>query len=130
MIIKLNMHFCIQCNNMYYMKLSGGDNNTLVYYCRNCGHENTDLAISDVCVSSTVLKQTTQKYAHTVNEYTKIDPTLPRTNAIRCPNQECESNTKNDVPREVIYLRYDDQNMKYLYVCTVCNTTWKTDEIS
>ena len=27
-----------------------------------------------------------------------------------------------------IYLRYDDANMKYLYMCTVCNTSWKTAE--
>lgn len=122
------MHFCNKCDNMYYMKLSGDDNNTLVYYCRNCGHEDTDLAISDVCVSSTVLRETTQKYVHNVNEYTKIDPTLPRTSSIRCPNQDCESNTKQDAHREVIYLRYDDANMKYLYMCTVCNTSWKTAE--
>jgi len=124
------MHFCIECDNMYYMKLGGDNNSSLVYYCRNCGHEDTDLAISDVCVSKTVLKQTTQKYSHTVNEYTKIDPTLPRTNAIRCPNQNCLSNTDPDHKREVIYLRYDDANMKYLYVCTSCNTSWKTDENS
>ena len=29
--------------------------------------------------------------------------------------------------REVLYIRYDDVNMKYVYVCVHCNTTWKTD---
>ena len=29
--------------------------------------------------------------------------------------------------REVIYIRYDDINMKYVYLCVHCDTTWKTD---
>ena len=33
------------------------------------------------------------------------------------------------VPREVIYLRYDDINLKYIYLCAVCNTIWNTDHI-
>jgi hypothetical protein len=29
---------------------------------------------------------------------------------------------------EVIYMRYDDQQMKYVYLCVECDTVWKTDE--
>jgi hypothetical protein len=29
--------------------------------------------------------------------------------------------------REVIYIRYDDINMKYVYLCVHCDTTWRTD---
>ena len=29
--------------------------------------------------------------------------------------------------REIIYLRYDDINMKYIYLCVHCDTVWKTD---
>jgi hypothetical protein len=32
-------------------------------------------------------------------------------------------------PREVIYLRYDDINMKYIYLCAVCNTIWNTEHL-
>lgn len=28
---------------------------------------------------------------------------------------------------EVVYIKYDDQNMKYLYICTTCNKAWKND---
>jgi hypothetical protein len=28
----------------------------------------------------------------------------------------------------VIYIRYDDDNMKYLYMCVTCDTVWKTDD--
>lgn len=33
------------------------------------------------------------------------------------------------VPREVIYLRYDDIRLKYIYLCAVCNTIWNTEHI-
>ena len=122
------MHFCSQCRNMYYLKL-GEDSNNLIYYCRNCGHEDNQLNTEDVCVSRTQLKRSEQKYSHIVNEYTKLDPTLPRTQTIRCPNQSCSSNSTDDpVQREVLYLRYDDTNMKYIYICAHCDTMWKTDE--
>ena len=32
-------------------------------------------------------------------------------------------------PREVIYLRYDDIRLKYIYLCAVCNTIWNTEHI-
>ena len=62
------------------------------------------------------------------NEYTKLDPTLPRTNTIRCPNSNCETNKTENAEREIIYIRYDDTNMKYVYMCSTCDSMWKTDE--
>lgn len=121
------MHFCTKCNNMYYLKVGEEDGNNLIYYCRNCGHEDATLTAENICVSRTQVRRSEQKYSHIVNEYTKEDPTLPRTTTIRCPNSDCPSNQK-DATREVIYLRYDDTNMKYIYMCAKCDTMWKTDE--
>jgi len=87
------MHFCTNCHNMYYLKIREEDGgNTLNYYCRNCGHEDTNLTAESICVSETQLRRSEQKYTHMINEYTKFDPTLPRINTIKCPNQECISN--------------------------------------
>ena len=228
------MHFCSECHNMYYLKISDDKNgDTLIYYCRNCGHEDTTLTAQSICVSETQLKSGERQYTHMVNEYTKYDPTLPRINTIKCPNQACASNgdkrssadkgkevsiekeevaaaaantseeeelgqsggageqsskkptkkitvkksktvppaaaapaaeslvEKDPTPeaaavvaeavvaeepdtrvkaisvatkintgnseREVIYIRYDDVNMKYVYVCAICDMMWKTD---
>jgi DNA-directed RNA polymerase subunit M/transcription elongation factor TFIIS len=110
------------------------DANSLIYYCRNCGHENDTLTAENVCISDTQIKRSEDQYVHIVNEYTKFDPTLPRINTIDCPNAKCASNVEGHgkgeegeakVDREVIYIRYDDTNMKYIYVCAVCNTSWK-----
>lgn len=205
------MQFCSECHNMYYLKIQDEDENignTLIYYCRNCGHEDTTLSTTNICVSDTQLRSSEKKYTHIVNEYTKYDPTLPRINTIKCPNQECSSNemggggrkktvvgeagpeagpeakaaskakaskskaatskaatSKAETSkaaqaslaaaeenlktileeedaveanavisdsdpnnnREVIYIRYDDTNMKYVYLCVHCDTTWRTD---
>jgi len=66
-----------------------------------------------------------------VNEYTKLDPTLPRVKNIPCPNASCITKTTDGesktVENDVIYLRYDDANLKYVYICANCNTVWKNE---
>jgi DNA-directed RNA polymerase subunit M/transcription elongation factor TFIIS len=112
---------------MYYIRINEDDPNKLVYYCRNCGDENTNLSIENVTVSKLQIKKSEQSFNHIINKYTKLDPTLPRINTILCPNIDCETNTKNK-EREIIYIRYDDTNMKYIYLCSCCDTVWKASE--
>lgn len=123
------MHFCTVCSNMYYIRINADNQNQLVYYCRKCGHEDTSLALENVCVSRTQLKKSEQTFSHIINKYTKLDPTLPRVNNISCPNANCPTN-KDGVEREIIYIRYDDVNMKYVYLCSndECNAVWKVSE--
>jgi DNA-directed RNA polymerase subunit M/transcription elongation factor TFIIS len=117
------MHFCSVCQNMYYIRINADDTNKLIYYCRHCGNEDSTISTGNVCVSKTQLKKSEQSFHHVINQYTKLDPTLPRINNILCPNAECETNTKEKA-REIIYIRYDDKNMKYVYLCSTCNTVW------
>ena len=119
------MHFCKFCNNMYYIRIDGENSNKLVYYCRNCGDE--DEMIDSISISKTHLKQNEQNYSNIINQFTKLDPTLPRINKVKCPNPQCNTNTLNE-EREIIYIRYDDIYMKYVYLCYTCDTVWKTDE--
>ena len=71
--------------------------------------------------------QSETKINHIVNKYTKHDPTLPRIHGVKCPNELCDTNTKNSKP-EIIYMRYNDNEMKYLYICATCDKIWQTDE--
>jgi len=123
------MHFCSQCSNMYYISLDPENPNKLIYYCRNCGNTDTTISITDVNVIQSSAKQKTQDLSNMINKYTKYDPTLPRVNNILCPNEACPTN-KDDVSREIIYMRYDELNMKYLYLCSTCDTVWKTEDKS
>jgi DNA-directed RNA polymerase subunit M/transcription elongation factor TFIIS len=123
------MHFCSKCSNMYYIRINSDDPNSLVYYCRQCGNEDKIIAVDNVCVSKTQIKKSEQSFNYIINKYTKLDPTLPRINNILCPNPDCNTNTKDD-PREIIYIRYDDVNMKYIYLCSTCDTVWNTNDKS
>lgn len=122
------MHFCVNCDNMYYIRISAEDTNKLVYYCRNCGHEDSNLTVDNVTVSKVQLKKSEQQFNHIINKYTKLDPTLPRINHVLCPNSDCATNTVDGTKREIIFIRYDDINMKYVYLCSTCDTVWKTEE--
>jgi DNA-directed RNA polymerase subunit M/transcription elongation factor TFIIS len=109
---------------MYYIRISSDNANKLIYYCRNCGNE--DEMIDNISISQIQLKRSEQKYSHIINQYTKLDPTLPRINKIKCPNDDCSTNTSGE-EREIIYIRYDDVNMKYIYLCSSCDTVWKIE---
>lgn len=123
------MHFCNKCSNMYYIRINENEPNKLVYYCRKCGNEDALLAHTNVCVSKTQIKKTEQSFNHIINKYTKFDPTLPRIDNILCPNADCPTN-KGDKEREIIYIRYDDVNMKYVYLCFHCENVWQINEYS
>ena len=28
--------------------------------------------------------------------------------------------------KEILYIRYDDANMKFVYLCAICDTVWNT----
>jgi len=113
---------------MYYIGISVDDPNQLTYYCRNCKHKDETITQEGVCVLNNQLKKGEQKFNHIINQYTKLDPTLPRIYNMKCPNVECKTNKDEKKITEIIYIRYDDNNLKYLYMCTECDTTWKTNE--
>jgi len=114
---------------MYYISIDADDTNKLIYYCRNCGNKDTTLSVENVTVLKVQLKKSEQEFGHIINKYTKLDPTLPRVSNILCPNGECGTNThEHDKTREIIYIRYDDVNMKYVYMCSTCDTVWKTED--
>jgi DNA-directed RNA polymerase subunit M/transcription elongation factor TFIIS len=125
------MHFCTKCQNMYYISIDPDNENNLIYYCRNCGNKDETLNITNVSVLKVQLKKSQQEFSHIINKYTKLDPTLPRINNILCPNPECITNTNpEEQSREIIYIRYDDLNMKYVYLCCTCDTVWKNERLN
>ena len=135
------MHFCSVCNNMYYISVT--PENELQYYCRNCGNIDNTVASENICVSKLNVKHSTtpQSFSQVVNKYTKLDPTLPRIHTMRCPNDECPSNeggggagagagagAHNKPKSEIIYVRYDEMNLKYVYLCAKCDKVWNTEQ--
>lgn len=66
-------------------------------------------------------------YATLVNKYTFDDPTLPRMR-MPCPNEKCPTQNDTSFASEVIFVRYDDQDMHYLYLCQHCRQCWHKDK--
>ena len=121
------MKFCNKCDNMYYISISGDDENTLTYSCRNCGDIDTTVSNEGLCVLDTHLNGSSMKNVKIVNEVTKMDTTPPRIANMLCPNVKCKSN-KDGAKREldVIYMRYDNSNLKYIYICQYCDNSWNS----
>ena len=116
------MKFCEKCDNMYYIGINTENPNKLTYYCRNCKYVDETITDEGITVTSTQFKKGEHEFNNLFNEYTKMDPTLPRLYNIQCPNTECK--TENGV----IYIRYDKDSLKYLYICVDCDSKWKTDD--
>lgn len=116
---------------MYYLRLIEENNAELIYYCRNCGHEKQCNEKQSVLVSKKNIKNKTISLEHFINEYTKLDPTIPRIYTIKCIETSCPSNLdlddKNKVDRDILYIKYDRENLKYLYMCCHCDTIWDNE---
>jgi len=122
------MRFCVKCDNLYYIKVPEDSPDTLIHYCRNCGNEESNLDVKNLSISKIQLKGKVQTHNTYINEYTKFDPTIPRINDIPCPNINCPSKGGEIVP-EVLYVRYDDINVRYVYMCCKCDTTWTSNTV-
>jgi DNA-directed RNA polymerase subunit M/transcription elongation factor TFIIS len=118
------IRFCSKCDNKYYHSI---EDKKLKYYCRVCGHTEHNISKEALCVLETQFNQEKYHFDHIINRYTKNDPTLPHI-YLRCPNDICKTNeNKEHNVTDAIYIRYDNINLKYLYICTVCDFKWKNE---
>ena len=121
------MKFCPACRNMLYpIDESVVDGTkTAVFSCNKCDFKQK-IDDANPLVYEHILRE--DKASHLAsNEYLEYDPALEHLTTILCPNAECTTNT-HDTHREVIYIRYDNVNMKYIYLCSTCDIVWKSDE--
>lgn len=114
------MLFCQNCEMMLYLK-----NDDLKYHCRNCGTE-SDSKIKK-CVYQKEYQHDDLMQRYLDNPYIIDDNTLPRLKNIKCINDKCISNSENEDKKdsEIIYIKYNSMNMKYLYICAHCKASWK-----
>lgn len=113
------MEFCNICNNMLYIKVV---EEQLKNYCKNCNFsEDIKSDVSKMIIENNY-EENTDTFDDTMNSNIKYDPTLPRVNNIKCPNKECTK--KNNQQDEVIYTKYDKNNLKFKYYCVYCEHFW------
>lgn len=140
------MNFCPKCENYLFLEQGSQDNATIKdgvtvtkksYFlnrrCRTCGYNEVDT--QGGLVNETIVQErASEGYKILLNEFTRQDPTLPHVSTLPCPNTTgdvatgkpiCATHTGN-TPRDVIIIKYDKENMKFLYICNVCGEQWRS----
>ena len=124
------MNFCPNCENYLATRIisdTSTNNQILEYYCRNCGHTQQASDSKNKCVYKN--EYDLQKiYVQEKNiKYICDDPAIPRITNIECPNRECESHKQTGLANDVRYLKINDVDMKFLYLCCHCLNTWTNE---
>ena len=131
------VEFCPSCDYYLYQKAAGAEPlkpfgplvtaSTLMYrICHNCGYQVVDKG-GGLIMETDLQEKTSEGYKILLNEFTKMDPTLPHLDNIKCLNKKCGSNT-GTLKADIIYMKYDPVNLKYLYLCNVsgCGAQWRS----
>ena len=113
-------------------KKKGGGELQLTYTCKHCGFSTTSSGASGasgespggVLVMSTDYEDDQATYKQYATPYLKYDRTLPRASDIECVlGDQCTR--PPSARREVIFVKYDAQRLKFLYHCVHCDSFWK-----
>ena len=119
------MKFCDICENQLVLSKSKS-NDDIKYTCRSCKKEFPCDDTANTCVYQKNYGGNVDIYYEMfVNKYTKHDPTLPHLNNLQCANSECVTNQEGtNIKSDIIYIRYDESKMKYIYLCCNCDKAW------
>jgi|TARA_B100001094_G_scaffold236928_1_gene232091 DNA-directed RNA polymerase subunit M/transcription elongation factor TFIIS len=118
----MEINFCDKCDNHLFL-YSDEETQRLYLGCKACGNKkeynDTNCIYNneyDIDLSKTINN----------NQYLENDITLPTIQNnpnIRCTNKECIS-IKEGKPSNVLYIKYEHDSMKYIYICKYCKQSW------
>ena len=112
------MKFCSECETMLNIK---SIDNEMFYYCTQCGSkEKSTNPIVYTQNYDNLLKYTNSNQLKNISH----DNTLSRTVKYPCPNPKCISHTSEDLDKESVFWR-DQNDLSMILVCTKCATLWK-----
>jgi DNA-directed RNA polymerase subunit M/transcription elongation factor TFIIS len=114
------MKFCAVCDNMLYVDLDADGG--LLHVCKSCA--NVVRADREVVLDTNYVDDYT-RYKQYMTPYLKHDPTLPRSTTIPCANGD-RCTRPAGAPSEVLYVKYDAVNLRFLYNCVHCDAFWKS----
>lgn len=114
------MQFCEICSNMLYINVDAEKH--LTEYCKNCNFQKkTDDSTSKIIIDS-IYNSDEVNYSLHLNKFTKFDKTIPILNNIICNNTNCTKKTSDD--NKIMIIKYDNTNLKYIYLCCHCDNFW------
>ena len=119
----MNVDFCKQCDNLLYL-YEDPESKKIVNVCKACGStEEKEDSVITVNSDSKITLDKSDVLAH--NPYICQDITLPTIQGnknLQCKNKQCPAEEST-----IYYIKYDPDNMKYLYICKDCGTKWKNN---
>lgn len=118
------MDFCDYCNNMLYIKQLE-ENNEMIFYCKTCNQEKKMTSDVDTQKSQKISSKDydiLNSYKQFINHNIIYDNTIPHVNNIKCVNENCTKTDSED--NDIMYIKYDAINIKYMYYCTYCKEFW------
>lgn len=116
----MDIQFCNNCENMTYLCIED-ETNELVSKCKCCGNvspiKQTSKSVYNMS-NSKIDKLDIIKS----NQYITHDITLPtiKNSILQCNKEGCGGD-------EITYIKYDDKDMKYAYICKKCGSIWKNN---
>ena len=120
------VRFCQVCSNLLYPQedreyFRRERKRRLLYVCRVCGHRQVAEDLSIPVHRHVVPHAANEKTAVRVD--VQLDPTLPRTQQVRC--QQCGN-------REAVYFQSpvgrNDEALVLVFTCTVCGNRWLSSD--
>lgn len=121
------MDFCDFCENMLYIKDNPDDAFDVIFYCKNCqfqkplcNDKSSKLIIRNIYNTNNVVD-----YKNIITENIIHDPTIPHIDNIPCPNSNCTK--QNNEGNDIMYIKVDNVNLKFIYYCTYCKEFWENN---
>ena len=120
----MEINFCDTCDNLLFLYSNDDEEDNKLYMgCKNCGarkdyEDSKCIYNNDYKID---LSETINQNQNLVDDITL--PTIRNNPNIKCPNEKCKSNKDGEVS-ELLYIKYDSNDMKYMYVCKHCFQKW------
>tara|TARA_Y100000287_G_C14168810_1_gene328663 strand:- start:309 stop:686 length:378 start_codon:yes stop_codon:yes gene_type:complete len=118
------INFCDNCYNLTFFHLDTEDNK-LYHVCKVCSTTKEFIGGNN-CIFSNTFQDYDKSVFINTNKYVTHDKTLPSINGnfnLKCPNEECITKKEN-IKGSFKYIKYDIENMKYIYICENCGQKW------
>ena len=117
----MNSTFCDNCDNFMFTYVNT-NTNKLYNGCKVCGNKDDNESDANDYIYKSNVKIDISKI---INSDIINDNTLPKiinNPNIKCVNDECNS-------KIITYIKYDLDNMNYLYICDKCGQKWTNKHI-
>ncbi len=117
------MEFCTLCDNMLYIQASEDDLRDVKYVCKNCNFTKDMPKDKSVKIIEKIHDDSMKSIVQDITTNIEHDPTIPHITDITCPNIKCTKPNKS--LNDIMYIKTDAINMKYVYYCVYCKHFWE-----